>query len=141
MDTKWKNIKYNKVTKAVALVLAILMFFLAGNFAGLFIKGFANFNIFAQPENFTNTASFRGQMNGYIIDALRVAEKNNRGTFEEWLQTENAKEISAGFDDDAKTQIFLILFLVRDKEIRSISLLSVKFFSQSAFNLLSLFLS
>ena len=102
MDTKWKNIKYNKLTKAVALVLAILMFFLAGNFAGLFIKGFANFNIFAHPEDFTNTASFRGQMNKYIIDALRVAEKNNRGTFEEWLQSESAKEISAGFDDDAK---------------------------------------
>ncbi len=102
MDTKWKNIKYNKATKAVALALAILMFFLAGNFAGLFIKGFANFNIFAHPEDFTNTASFRGQMNGYIIDALRVAEKNNRGTFEEWLQTERAKEISARFDDDVR---------------------------------------
>ncbi len=102
MDTKWKKFKHNKATKAVALVLAILMFFLAGNFAGLFIKGFANFNIFAHPEDFTNTASFRGQMNGYIIDALRVAEKNNRGTFDEWLQTESAKEISARFDEDAK---------------------------------------
>ena len=83
-------------------MLAILMFFLAGNFAGLFIKGFANFNVFANPENFTNTASFRGQMNKYIIDALRVAEKNNRGTFDEWLQTESAKGISARFDEDAK---------------------------------------
>ncbi len=102
MDTKWKNIKYNKATKTVALVLAILLFFLAGNFAGLFIKGFANFNIFAHPEDFTNTASFRAQMNGYIIDVLNVAEKNNRGTFEEWMQTERAKEISAEFDDDVK---------------------------------------
>ncbi len=102
MDTKWKNIKFNKATKAIALVLAILMFFLAGNFAGLFIKGFANFNIFAHPEDFTNTASFRNQMNRYIIDALNVAEKNNRGTFAEWLLTERAKEISAEYDDDVK---------------------------------------
>ena len=102
MDTKWKNIKYNKATKTVAFLLAVLMFFLAGNFAGLFIKGFANFNIFAHPEDFTNTASFRNQMNRYIIDVLNVAEKNNRGTFEEWLLTGRAKEISAEYDDDVK---------------------------------------
>ncbi len=102
MDTKWKNIKYNKATKTVAFLLAVFMFFLAGNFAGLFIKGFANFNIFAHPEDFTNTASFRNQMNRYIIDVLNVAEKNNRGTFEEWLLTGRAKEISAEYDDDVK---------------------------------------
>lgn len=102
MDTKWKNIKYNKATKTVAFLLAVLMFFLAGNFAGLFIKGFANFNIFAHPEDFTNTASFRMQMNAYILDVLNVAESKNMGSYEEWLKTERAENISASFQDDAK---------------------------------------
>lgn len=98
MDTKWKNIKYNKATKAVALALAILMFFLAGNFAGLFIKGFANFNIFAHPEDFTNTASFRFAMNRYINDVVRTGKFVNIGTFEEWLESADAKAYSENYD-------------------------------------------
>ena len=102
MDTKWKNIKYNKVTKTVALLLAVLMFFLAGNFAGLFIKGFANFNIFAHPNDFTNTASFRMQMNSYIIDILNVAESKNMGSYEDWLKSERAQNITESFQNEIK---------------------------------------
>lgn len=102
MDTKWKNIKYNKVTKTVAFLLAVLMFFLAGNFAGLFIKGFANFNIFAHPNDFTNTASFRMQMNSYIIDILNVAESKNMGSYEDWLKSERAQNITESFQNEIK---------------------------------------
>ncbi|MEE1137603.1 MAG: HAMP domain-containing sensor histidine kinase [Acutalibacteraceae bacterium] len=98
MDTKWKNIKYNKATKIVALLLAALMFFLAGNYAGLFIKGFANFNIFAHPEDFTNTASFRNQMNRYINDVVRKGKFINIGSFEEWLDSADAKAYSENYD-------------------------------------------
>lgn len=103
MDTKWKNIKYNKATKTVAFLLAVLMFFLAGNFAGLFIKGFADFNIFAHPQDFTNTASFRMQMNAYILDVLNVAESKNMGSYEEWLKTERAENIAESFQNDMKS--------------------------------------
>lgn len=98
MDTKWKNIKYGRATKIVALVLAILMFFAAGNFAGLFIKGFANFNIFAHPEDFTNTASFRDQMNRYIGDVVRMGKFINIGSFEEWLESDDAKAYSENYE-------------------------------------------
>ena len=98
MDTKWKNIKYNKATKTVAFLLAVLMFFLAGNFAGLFIKGFADFNIFAHPHDFTNTASFRYQMNRYINDVVRKGKFINIGSFEEWLDSADAKAYSENYD-------------------------------------------
>lgn len=98
MDTKWKNIKYGRATKIAALVLAILMFFAAGSFAGLFVKGFANFNIFAHPENFTNTSSFRDQMNRYIGDVVRMGKFINIGSFEEWLESEDAKAYSENYE-------------------------------------------
>lgn len=97
MDTKWKNIKYGRATKIAALVLAVIMFFAAGNLAGLFIKGFANFNIFAHPEDFTNTQSFRDQMNRYIGDVVRVGKFVNIGSFEEWLKSADAKAYSENF--------------------------------------------
>ncbi|MEE1012532.1 MAG: hypothetical protein U0L11_10935 [Acutalibacteraceae bacterium] len=94
MDTKSKSIKHSKTLKIAAFILAVVMFLLAGNFASLFIKGFANFNIFANPEDFTNTYVFRDRMNDYICSVLELGKSSRYQTFDEYLQSEEAKSYS-----------------------------------------------
>ena len=91
MDTKSKNIKLNKWVKFAALVLATLLFFLSGNFASLFIKGFANFGIFANPESFTETYVFRDQMDSYIMSVWLEGQTKIYETFDEFLKSEDVK--------------------------------------------------
>lgn len=102
MDTKSKNIKHSTGLKIAALLLAILMFFLAGNFASLFIKGFLNFNIFTNPADFTNTASFRDQMNNYIMAVTDVGRSTDYQSFDEFQKSEEAKSYSERYVKEAK---------------------------------------
>lgn len=101
MDTKSKSIKHSKTLKIAAFVLAVIMFFLAGNFASLFIKGFANFNIFTNPADFTNTYVFRDRMNDYICSVIELGKSSKYQTFDEYLQSEEAKSYSEGYVEEA----------------------------------------
>ncbi len=101
MDTKSKNIKQSKLFKTVALVLAIVLFFLAGNFASLFIKGFANFNIFSNPEDFTQTFTFRRQMNQYIMAVADVGRSSNYQSLDDFLKSDEAKSYSEKYEEQA----------------------------------------
>ncbi len=100
MDTKLKNIKQNRGVKAAAFALAVLMFFMAGNFAALFIKGFVNFNAFEHPVHVTQTAVFRSAMNNYIHQVLNVGESSEYQTFEEYLESPEAKSYSENYYKD-----------------------------------------
>ena len=98
MDTKWKNIKYGRITKTAALLLAAIMFFAAGCFADLFIKGFANFNSFSHPETWTQTASFRWQMNRYMYDVLEIGKNSTYDSFESYRQNDDfAKTLESDY--------------------------------------------
>ena len=101
MDTKSKSIKTSGFIKIAAFVVAVIMFFLAGNFASLFIKGFANFNIFANPEDFTNTYVFRDRMNDYTVTVLELGKSSRYQTFDEYLQSEEAKNYSEHYVEEA----------------------------------------
>ena len=101
MDTKSKSIKTSGFMKIAAFILAIVMFFLAGNFASLFIKGFANFNIFANPGDFTNTYVFRDRMNDYMCMVLELGKSSRYQTFDEYLQSEEAKNYSESYVEEA----------------------------------------
>ncbi|MBQ7122683.1 MAG: HAMP domain-containing histidine kinase [Clostridia bacterium] len=102
MDTKSKSIKHSRWLKLAALILAILMFFMAGNFASLFIKGFANFNIYANPGDFTNTYVFRDQMNSYIWSVYYEGQTNIYETFDEFVKSEDAKAYEEKYVEQAK---------------------------------------
>ena len=100
MDTKLKNIKHGKGMKIAALAVAILMFFLAGNFASLFIKGFMNFNAFEHPTDVTQTAVFRSAMNVYIQQIFNVGESSEYQTFNEYLESPEAQSYSDRYYKD-----------------------------------------
>ena len=102
MDTKSKNIKHSKWVKFAALVMAILMFFLAGNFASLFIKGFANFGIFANPKSFTNTFVFRDQMDSYIMSVWYEGQTKIYESYDEFLKSEDVKPYEEKYIEQAK---------------------------------------
>lgn len=102
MDTKSKNIKHSKWLKAAALAVAILMFFLSGNFASLFIKGFANFTIYTNPEEFTNTYVFRDQMNSYIMSVWHEGQTKIYETFDEFLKSEDVKPYEEKYVEQTK---------------------------------------
>ena len=101
MDTKSKSIKNSKLLKIAAFILEVVMFFLAGNFASLFIKGFANFNIFTNPADFTNTYVFRDRMNDYMSVVIELGQSSIYQTFDEYLQSEEAKSYSEKYDEEA----------------------------------------
>lgn len=100
MDTKLKNIKHGNGMKIAALVIAILMFFLAGNFATLFVKGFMNFNVFEHPTDVTQTAVFRSAMNVYIQQVFNVGESSEYQTFNEYLESPEAQSYSDSYYKD-----------------------------------------
>ena len=102
MDTKSKNIKLNKWVKFAALILAILLFFLSGNFASLFIKGFANFSIFANPEEFTETYVFRDQMDSYIMSVWHEGQTKIYESFDEFLKSEDVKPYEEKYIEQTK---------------------------------------
>ncbi len=101
MDTKSKSIKNSKLLKIAAFILAVVMFFLAGNFASLFIKGFANFNIFTNPADFTNTYVFRDRINDYIWSVTELGKSSRYQSFDEYLQSEEAKGYSERYYEEA----------------------------------------
>lgn len=101
MDTKSKSIKHSRALKGAALITAIFMFFLAGNFASLFIKGFANFNVYANPADFTNTFVFRREMNNYIYSAISCGQREVYASYNDYIKSQEAQSYIERFNEDA----------------------------------------
>ncbi len=104
MATKLKNTKYSKGVKLTAAVLALVMFFFAGWFANLFIRGFADYNAYSPSVGmtYTQTSAFRTLMNWaeeYLINNAMFEEPM---TFEEYKASQAGKASAANYDTQAK---------------------------------------
>lgn len=104
MATKSKNIKYSKGVKLAAAILAVVMFFSAGWFANLFIRGFADYNAYntSGGMTYTQTQAFRSLMNWteeYLINNAMFEEPM---TFEEYKASQAGKASAANYDAQAK---------------------------------------
>ena len=104
MAIKSKNIKHNKITKLIAIVLAVVMFFSAGWFANLFIRGFADYNSYNTSGGmlYTQTSAFRGLMNWaeeYLINNAMFEEPM---TLEQYKASQAGKAAAAEYDSLAK---------------------------------------
>ena len=106
MATKSKNIKYSKGTKTAALLIAVIMFFLSGYFANLFIRGFADYNAYDKGvTHYTHTSAFRSLMNDielYYISEYE-ADKRSFNSLEEFKNSEQGRFAYEEFDESAKT--------------------------------------
>lgn len=92
MDTKLKNIKYNKWTKAVAALLACVMLFVSGYSASMFLRGFLFYQSYA-AKNFVQTDSFKNNVDRVIWSVKELAANGGVDSYEEYLLTDSAKEI------------------------------------------------
>ncbi len=92
MDTKLKNIKYNKWTKFFAFLLACVMFFVSGYSASMFLRGFFFYQSYA-ARNFVQTDAFKNNVDRVIWSVKEIALNGNITTYEEFLLTTEAKEI------------------------------------------------
>lgn len=104
MAIKSKNIKHNKITKLIAIVLAVVMFFSAGWFANLFIRGFADYNSYNTSGGmlYTQTSAFRGLMNWAEEYLINNAMFNQPMTLEEYKASQAGKAVAAEYDSLAK---------------------------------------
>ena len=104
MATKSKNIKYSKGTKTAALLIAVIMFFLSGYFANLFIRGFANYNAYdiSGGLSYTQTTSFRNLMNHAEECIINHAIFEEQMTFEEYKASQAGKDKATEYDSLAK---------------------------------------
>lgn len=102
MATKSKNIKYSKGTKIAALLIAVIMFFLSGYFANLFIRGFANYNAYDKGRyHYTHTGAFRELMNSvenYYISDFEI-DGQIFNSFEEFQKSEKYNESAAEYNE------------------------------------------
>ncbi len=100
MDTKLKNTR-TKTVKIIALVLAAVMFFASGTFASLFLRGFFSYSIFTNPENVTQTTSFRHTLDIYIEDLIYNGLYQSYDTYESFLNSQRAREIIERYNNVA----------------------------------------
>lgn len=98
MDTRSKNIKYNKWTKFIAALLAAVMFFVSGYSASMFIRGFAFYQSYA-ANNFVQTQVFKNNLYRVIWAVREITLNGNIDNYEEFLLTDEAKEIIAERDN------------------------------------------
>ncbi len=104
MAIKSKNIKHNKITKLIAIVLAVVMFFSAGWFANLFIRGFADYNAYntSGGMTYTQTSAFRGLMNWAEEYLVNNAMFEQPMTLEQYKASQAGKAVAAEYDRLAK---------------------------------------
>ena len=102
MATKSKNIKYSKGTKTAALLIAVIMFFLSGYFANLFIRGFADYNAYDKGRyHYTHTGAFRELMNSvenYYINDFEI-DGQIFNSFEEFQKSKKYDESYAKYEE------------------------------------------
>lgn len=105
MATKSKNIKYGTGLKFAAVIVAIIMFFSAGWFANLFIRGFADYNAYntSGGMTYTQTSAFRDLMNGTEECLINNAMFEEPMTFEEYKASQAGKSAAANYDAQAKS--------------------------------------
>lgn len=87
MDTKSKNISRSRGMKIAAAALAVVLFFLSGYTAGIFIKGYFLFNAYSDASRFTQTNSFRMLLNNCESTLLHSAELMSCESEEDFLKT------------------------------------------------------
>ncbi len=104
MATKSKNIKYSKGIKLAAAILAVVMFFSAGWFANLFIRGFADYNAYntSGGMTYTQTSAFRGLMNWAEEYLVNNAMFEQPMTLEQYKASQAGKAVAAEYDSLAK---------------------------------------
>ena len=100
MATKSKNIKYSKGIKLAAAILAVVMFFSAGWFANLFIRGFADYNSYntSGGMTYTQTTAFRGLMNWAEEYLVNNAMFEQPMTLEQYKASQAGKAVAANYD-------------------------------------------
>lgn len=104
MDTKLKNTKYSKGVKIAAAVLAVVMFFSAGWFANLFIRGFADYNSYNTSGGmlYTQTSAFRDLMNHAEEYLIGNAAFTDTMTFVEFKASQEGKIAAEEYDSLVK---------------------------------------
>lgn len=101
MATKLKNILLKKKTKAIAFLLAMLLFAGSGYFASMFIKGFYAYNSFG-ANNFTQSVVFRDTLNQFERTLLWSAEAISCSNVEDFKKTSDAKWRVEGYNERVK---------------------------------------
>lgn len=104
MATKLKNTKYSKGVKTAAAILALVMFFSAGWFANLFIRGFADYNAYNTSGGmlYTQTSAFRGLMNWTEEALINNAMFEQPMTLEQYKASQGGKAVAAEYDSLAQ---------------------------------------
>lgn len=94
MDTKSKNIKYKPLTKAVAVILAAVMFLASGYAASMFIRDFLIYQSYV-ATSFTETEAFRRSFNSIERALIELTHAELPESIGEYAETERGKEIVA----------------------------------------------
>ena len=105
MATKLKNTLLKKRTKAIAFLLAMLLFAGSGYFASMIAKSFYAYNSFG-TDNFTQSVIFRHSFNNFQYIFGYGAEAMSCTSLEDYKKTSEGKDMGM--------EIGLGLYIVKD---------------------------
>ncbi len=101
MDTKLKSINSKRITRIVAFVLAVVLFFVSGYSASFFIREMLVYST-QTAEDFTQSPVFRVMLNDYERAVIHNGEDISATNIEEFKKTETGKNIEFRRDEALK---------------------------------------
>ena len=101
MDTKLKSIKYKASTKAVAVLLAAVLFFFSGYSASMFLRDFLCYQSYV-ANTFTQTENFRRGFNRLENAVIQLTHSELPESVGEFAKTQEGQKIIAEKDKQIK---------------------------------------
>ena len=113
MATKLKN---TNAIRIIALVLAVVMFLASGFFGSLFIRAFAHYAS-DTSKSWSETPSFRWQMNQFITDIFQSAQSLTVSSIEDFEKTSNGQAINSEWQKRTE-KVNLAFSLLENSELK-----------------------